>query len=46
MDEALSRRSPVPLGLRVDQLMGDWWIVVTNISTAQLEREMTDRELI
>ena len=28
--KALSKRIPVPLGKTLDNLMGDWWIIVSN----------------
>ena len=31
--KALSKRIPVPLGKTLDNLMGDWWIIVTNAGT-------------
>lgn len=30
--KALSKRAPVPLGQSVENLMGDWWIIVTALS--------------
>ncbi len=34
--KALSRRKPpVPLGKSIDELMGDWWIIVTNVGNAR-----------
>ncbi len=34
--KALSKRSAVPLGIKgVDNLMGDWWIIVASIATKQ-----------
>lgn len=29
--KALSKKSPVPLGLSLDKLMGDFWVIVNNI---------------
>jgi hypothetical protein len=31
--KALSKKSPVPLGTTLDKLMGDFWIVVNNLSS-------------
>jgi hypothetical protein len=31
--KALSKRSPVSVGKSVDNLMGDWWIIVTQAAT-------------
>jgi hypothetical protein len=31
--KALSRRNPVPLGLDLKKLMGDFWVVVINVQT-------------
>jgi len=30
--KALSKRDPVPLGTSLDKLMGEFWVIVTNIS--------------
>jgi len=30
--KALSKRNPVPLGNDLDRIMGDYWVVVTNIA--------------
>jgi hypothetical protein len=36
--KALSRlKPPVPLGISIDKLMGDWWIIVTNVATPKPE---------
>ena len=32
--KSLSKRAPVPLGLSVDDLMGDFWIVVNGVATS------------
>jgi hypothetical protein len=29
--KSLSKRNPVPLGTSIDRLMGDFWLVVTNV---------------
>ncbi len=29
--KALSKRDPVPLGTSLDKLMGEFWVIVTNI---------------
>lgn len=31
--KALSKKAPVPLGLTLDKLMGDFWIIINNITT-------------
>lgn len=31
--KALSKRAPVPLGKSLDGVMGDYWIIVNNVST-------------
>jgi hypothetical protein len=31
--KALSKRIPVPLGKSVEELMGDWWIIVAQAAT-------------
>jgi hypothetical protein len=31
--KALSKRNPVPLGKSVEELMGDWWIIVAQAAT-------------
>jgi len=31
--KALSRRAPVPLGKSLDGVMGDYWIIVNNVSS-------------
>ena len=31
--KTLSKRSPVPLGKSIDQLLGDFWIIVNNIES-------------
>jgi hypothetical protein len=31
--KALSKRNPVPLGKSVEELMGDWWIIVAQAVT-------------
>lgn len=30
--KALSKRAPVPLGSSLDKIMGDYWVVVNNVS--------------
>jgi hypothetical protein len=30
--KALSKRNPVPIGTRLDKIMGDFWIIVNNVS--------------
>ena len=30
--KTLSKRNPVPLGLSLEKLMGDYWIIITNVS--------------
>lgn len=32
--KALSKRNPVPLGLSLDKIMGDYWIIVNKLSSA------------
>lgn len=32
--KALSKRSPVPLGLSLDKVMGDFWVILNRVSTA------------
>lgn len=32
--KSLSRRNPVPLGPSIDRLMGDFWLVFTDVTTA------------
>jgi len=29
--KALTKRAPVPLGSSLDNIMGDWWVIVNNI---------------
>jgi hypothetical protein len=41
--KALSRRIPVPLGRSVDNLMGDWWIIVTNVGRPEITGAETER---
>ena len=31
--KALSKRNPVPLGTSTENLMGEWWIIVTKVLT-------------
>lgn len=31
--KSLSKRAPVPLGASVENLMGDWWVIINNISS-------------
>lgn len=33
--KSLSKRSPVPLGKDVDDLMGDWWVVLHSVAAPQ-----------
>ena len=33
--KSLSKRSPVPLGTTVDDLMGDWWVILHSVAAAQ-----------
>jgi hypothetical protein len=30
--KTLSKRDPVPIGAKLDKIMGDFWIIVTNVS--------------
>jgi hypothetical protein len=30
--KALSKRNPVPVGTSLDKVMGDFWVIVTNVS--------------
>jgi hypothetical protein len=30
--KALSKRNPVPIGTGLDKIMGDFWVIVTNVS--------------
>lgn len=32
--KTLSKRNPVPLGLSLDRIMGDWWIIVFRAASA------------
>jgi len=32
--KALSKKAPVPLGLSLDKVMGDFWIIINNLATA------------
>ncbi len=43
--KALSKRDPVPLGLDLDKLMGDWWAIVTNVTSAPVAYVMTPAEV-
>ncbi len=36
--KALSKRDPVPLGTSLDKLMGEFWVIVTNIAIAREPR--------
>jgi hypothetical protein len=31
--KALSKKAPVPLGLSLDKVMGDFWIIINNLAT-------------
>jgi hypothetical protein len=31
--KALSKRAPVPLGTKIDNLMGDYWVIVNNLQS-------------
>lgn len=31
--KSLSKRNPVPLGTSLDKLMGDFWVIVTNVAS-------------
>ena len=33
--KALSKRNPVPLGTSLDKVMGDFWIIVNKVTTAE-----------
>jgi hypothetical protein len=33
--KALSKRNPVPLGASLDKVMGDFWVIVNNVSSAE-----------
>ena len=35
--KALAKKPPVPLGTSIDNLMGDWWIIVTNAAASNPE---------
>lgn len=30
--KALSKRNPVPIGASIDKIMGDFWIIITNVA--------------
>ena len=30
--KSLSKRSPVPLGKSLDKIMGDWWIIINDLT--------------
>lgn len=32
--KALSKKSPVPLGLTLEKVMGDYWVIINNIATS------------
>ncbi|SAI72187.1 Uncharacterised protein [Bordetella ansorpii] len=32
--KALSKRAPVPLGLSLDKIMGDFWVIVNKVATS------------
>jgi len=29
----LSKKNPVPLGISLDRIMGDWWVIIINVLT-------------
>ncbi len=31
--KALSKRHPVPLGISLDKVMGDYWVIINNVTT-------------
>src|SRR5882757_5890232 len=33
--KALSKRIPVPLGKSIENLIGDWWIIVTKVAAGE-----------
>lgn len=35
--KALSKRNPVPLGMSLDKIMGDYWVIVTRVGTDRPE---------
>lgn len=43
--KTLSRRNPVPLGISVDNLLGDYWVIVTNVATAPVAFVMRPTEV-
>lgn len=43
--KALSKRNPVPLGTDLENLMGDWWVIVTNVATTPAAYVMTPAEV-
>jgi len=43
--KALSRRSAVPLGTDLENIMGDWWVIVINVRTEPLAFVMRPEEI-
>jgi hypothetical protein len=43
--KALSKRTPVPLGLSLDKVMGDFWVVLNNVATSPAAYILTPTEV-
>ena len=43
--KALSKKAPVPLGLSLDNVMGDFWIIINNLATEPQSYIMTPDEV-
>lgn len=43
--KALSKRNPVPLGKSLDNIMGDFWVIVTNVGTTPVAYVMFPDEV-
>jgi hypothetical protein len=43
--KALSKKAPVPLGLSLDKVMGDFWIIINNLATEPQAYIMTPDEV-
>ncbi|MBN1359308.1 MAG: hypothetical protein JW993_01895 [Sedimentisphaerales bacterium] len=43
--KTLSKKNPVPLGTSLDKIMGDFWVVVNNVSTSPVAYVLVPAEV-
>lgn len=44
--KALSKRSPVPLGKTIDKVIGDYWVIVNQLTSKPTAYVLTPKEVI